>query len=214
MKKTIILMLILLTISMLSAMRATGYGISAPVTINTLLPPHDLWAQDTGESVILSWYAATMGTPDYFIVYGSNTPLDAGSFEEVTQTDENTYEDWDYSFSAYYVTSVYSLGESRPSNIAYVGRMEPISALVSIDSAMNSVVLSWDRYRDTETYLVYYTDNPHASFPSQWTGPVSIPNNRFIDPLADKRFYKVFARVAGRGSAQADLSGNPPSSKK
>ena len=213
MKRIILLMLVLLAVSMISATRATGYGVSAPVTINTLLPPHDLMAEDMDESVILTWYAASIGTPDYFTVYGSNTPLDVGSFVVVGETVLTEFEDFDFIFSAYYVTSVYPLGESRPSNIAYASRMEPVRALVSIDSGANSAVLSWERSREAETYLLYYSDNPHAVFPAQWSGPISLDGIRFIDSLADKRFYKVFARVASRQATAPFLNSNPLKSK-
>ncbi len=198
MKRIIVLMLILLAVSMMLATRATGYGISAPVTINTLLPPHDLLAEDMGGSVLLTWYPASMGTPDYFRVYGSNTPLVAGSFSLVGESFDPTFEDSDYIFSAYYVSSVYPQGESRPSNMAYVGRLQPVMVRLSLDNSSNSAMISWDRVREADSYLVYYSDNPNAVFPSQWSSPITIVDNQYIDPLSDRRFYKVMVRLSDR----------------
>lgn len=213
MKQIILLMLILFTVGMLFATRATGYGISSSVTINTLLPPHSLLAQDLGVTVQLTWYPATLGTPDYYKVYGSATPSVSSSFVLVGETAETTFEDT-YVLSAYYVTSVYSLGESRPSTIAYVSRMEPVRALLSIDDPRNTAVLTWDLMREAQGYMVYYSENPLASFPTAWQGPISITDNRYIDPLAQKRFYRVLAKVPSRAGQNPALWNSSPGSKK
>jgi len=196
MKRIILLMLILLTLSMLSATRATGYSISAPVTINTLMPPIELFVVELGATNTLSWSPPIAGYPSSYNIYRSDTPDNLESFAIIGVSYDATFEDYDFFSGGYYVTAVHSLGESRPSGIAYVGRMQPVAVTLSIDSVRNSAVLSWQRLREAESYQVYYTDNPNANFPTQWSGPYTITDNSFVDPLANKRFYKVMARVS------------------
>ena len=198
MKRIILLMLILLTLSMLSATRATGYSISAPVTINTLMPPIELFVVELGATNTLSWSPPIFGYPMSYNVYRSDTPDVLGSFAFIGMSYETTFEDYDFYTGGYYVTAVHSLGESRPSGIVFVGSIMPVSVTLSIDSGLNSAVLSWQRLREAESYQVYYTDNPKANFPTQWSGPYTITDNSFVDPLANRRFYKVMARVSDR----------------
>jgi hypothetical protein len=198
MKQIILLMLILFTVGMLFATRATGYATSASVTINTLMPPTSLIAEDMGGMVQLNWSVPTLGTPTSYNIYRSETPDNLASFTLLASTIDSYYDDYDFFSGGYYVTSVYPQGESRRSNIASVGRLQPVLVRLSLDNSTNSALISWDRVRDADSYLLYYCDNPYADFPAQWSRPINIDDNRFVDPLSELRFYRVMASIPAR----------------
>ncbi len=163
-------------------------------TLTSLPAPENLSAILDGQTVLLSWDAVDYATA--YNVYGSSTPDIPESFVLLATAQTNSYIDSSETLSeAYYVTALNGNLESEPSNIAYVSRIQPIGAKLSIDYSQNVALLTWEKIRNTDEYLVYHSEDPYAVFPDGWTGPILVTADRFVDPLANKRFYKVLARI-------------------
>lgn len=200
MKRIMLFTLILFAVSLASATRASGYATSAAVSINTLMPPTELTMEYMDGIVQLYWSSPIIGVPSSYKVYRSETPEIPASFYYVGDSSTEFYEDYEFFYGGYYITAVYAGGESRASNIAYIGRMQAVSVSLSLDYSSNSALISWVRVRDADSYLLYYSDNPYAEFPAQWSRPITLADNQFIDPLSDRRFYKVMAQLSDRNS--------------
>lgn len=182
-----------------------AYPVGPPV----LDPPTNLTAFYDGTflAVSLSW-DAVIGATSYWIYRSESISTPMWSY--VGESTVNTYMDSPgISYGAYYVTSSNGTAESAPSNIATVGRMQSVQANITIDTTQNAAVVSWLRSRDADGYFVYWSEDPYADFPSGWTGPISITETSFIETLADKRFYRVMARIPDRNQTRSapDKSG-------
>lgn len=211
--KRIILLLLLLAISCMAvAIRVSGSAVSDTLTINTMHPPLNVIAIDYGGFQELNWDAPTQGYPMQYYIYRSDTPYLLETFILVGNSSGTSWGDdhWFSGEGGYYVTALHSLGVSRRSNISYIGRLQPVPAILSINASESAAMLSWERLREAEGYLVYYSDEPYATFPSSWQGPLAISENSFIDPLSQKRFYRVLARIPGRTRSSI---GNPAPQK-
>jgi hypothetical protein len=198
MKKLCILLIIMASIGLLMGVRATGTATSEAVRISTLYPPSNLVGDYNGLDMEFTWDEPLTGPPLSYNLYYSETPEVLESYTLLAATDSNyalteaIYDAW------FYVTAMYSLGESRPSEIVNISRLQPVQVQLMIDDGTSTAVLSWEPIRNADTYLVYFAEQAYADFPGEWQGPVSITENSFIDPLANRKFYRVFARRAER----------------
>lgn len=213
MKKLITLLIIMAAIGLAEGVRATGSAISEAVVISTLYPPSNLLVESDGFYVEFTWDEPLTGPPESYNLYYSESPEDLGSYLLLDSVESNyAITEADYDNAGFYVTAVYALGESRRSEISYLSRLQPVRVQLMIDDGREAAILSWEPIRNTESYLVYYSEQADAAFPEQWQGPLTITGNSFIDPLANRRFYRVFARPldSGQRSGTNTLKASKP----
>ncbi|MDD2361072.1 MAG: hypothetical protein PHE66_11635 [Syntrophaceticus schinkii] len=201
MKKLFILLILMASIGLAIGARATGSATSEAVTISTLYPPSNLVGDYIGLDMEFTWDEPLTGPPLSYNLYYSENPGVLESYTLLAATDSNYALTEALYDAGFYVTAVYSLGESRRSDIAYPSRLQPVPVQLMIDDGTDSAVLSWEPIRTADSYLVYYAEQAYAEFPGEWQGPVTITENSFIDPLANRKFYRVFARTAERNRA-------------
>jgi hypothetical protein len=202
MKKLFILLILMASIGLLIGERATGSATSDAIVISTLYPPSNLMGTYDGLDLEFSWGEPITGPALSYRFYYSETPEDMESYLLFAEpTTNHLITQVYYENAGFYVSAMYSLGESRRSNIYYTSRLQPVRVQLMIDNGTDSAVLSWEPLRMADSYLVYYSDQAQAAFPAGWQGPVRITENSFIDPLASKKFYRVFARIDGRNRA-------------
>lgn len=203
MKKLFILLILMASIGLVQGVRATGSATSEAIVISTLYPPSNLMGTYDGFDLEFSWEEPLTGPALSYNLYYSESPDNMESYLLLDSPSTNYYiTDAYFENAGFYVTAMYSLGESRRSNIHYTSRLQPVRVQLLINSEASSAVLSWEPIRSADSYLVYYSDQAHAAFPAGWQGPVRITENSFIDPLADQKFYRVFVRIDGRNRAK------------
>ncbi|MCB5286307.1 MAG: hypothetical protein LHW64_00705 [Candidatus Cloacimonetes bacterium] len=201
MKKLCILLILIASIGLAMGVRATGSATSEAVFLSTLYPPSNLVVTYESQSLEFFWDEPITGPPLSYKLYYSESPQDLDSYLLLDSSSTTYYNSYAYFENpGFYVTAVYSLGESRHSQISYIGRFQPVHVELMINSETSSAVLSWEPVRTADSYLVYYSEEADAAFPAGWQGPVSITENSFIDPLAHQKFYRVFAVPRGRGA--------------
>jgi hypothetical protein len=167
--------------------QSTIPGLAAPSNLTAYYDPEF-------DATYLSWDAVPYASS--YHVYGSLVEIDP-SFVLLGNSYETAYNDNSGSL-VYMVIAVSGSVESAPSNYAYINRMQPVQASLSIDTTHSNAVLTWPRTREADAYEVYYAEDPYALFPSGWTGPIVITDNNYIEPLTAQRFYRVLARIPQR----------------
>lgn len=118
MKRFIILMILIAAAGLAMGMRATGSATSQAVVISTLYPPMNLTGAYDGSSLEFFWDEPLTGPALSYNLYYSETPQDLGSYLILDEAATNYYiTDAYYENVGFYVTAIYSLGESRRSNV-------------------------------------------------------------------------------------------------
>jgi hypothetical protein len=213
MKKLSILLIFMASIALAMGVRATSSATSEAVFISTLYPPANLLVESGGEYLEFTWDEPLMGPPLGYNLYYSESPENLESYLLLDSPTSNyAISDAYFDNAGFYVTAIYELGESRRCDIYYLSRLQPVRVQLMIDAGRDSAVLSWEPVRDADSYLVYFSEYPQAEFPAQWQGPIPITEHSFIDPLAQRRFYRVLASASGNGHRQGtnNLRANEP----
>lgn len=112
MNRIVLLLVLVIAVCSLAADRAIGYGVSEQVSLNTFVPPTGLTAIMENENVFLTWNAVD-GILVGYNVFRNGEQINPAVIYDTNYTDIGVIGGYIYE---YYVTAIYSEGESWSSN--------------------------------------------------------------------------------------------------